>query len=260
MTGTDTNVGKTCVAAGLAASMRAMSINAGVMKPFAAGDDNDGDDDDDGGGGGGGTKRQARFASDDTGMLEYAAQSGDPESLINPQFFSMASSPYTAGRALAEKPNVKHIMSCFDRLSEIHQAIIVEGIGGIMTPIHRNYFVADLICRMGIPAVVVAGNRMGTVNHTIMTIRICSAYGVQVRGVIINELDSKGYDVEVLVRDLGDLLDVPILGSIPFINEYDEAVSSLSYLSNSGYSSPQSLRATLYKTFKENIDLDLLFA
>lgn len=201
VTGTDTGVGKTRVATGLAVTLRMMGVDVGVMKPFAAGD-----------------AQKSGFKSEDAYMLRQAARSDDSESLINPQFFPIHASPYTAQTNLGISPDMNAVMDGYHKLSEIHDMVVVEGIGGVMTPISNEYFVASLIAEMKIPAVVVAGSKVGTINHTVMTCMACRHYGVRIKGIVINDFGD-GYPISDLGRDLKDLTGVRILGSIPFIKD-----------------------------------------
>ncbi len=221
ITGTDTDVGKTYVAAGLAVALRKMGIDVGIMKPFAAG-----------------TSQKKGFKSEDVEILSRAAQVSDPEELMNPQFFKMAASPYTASKSLKVKVKVKSVLSSFKKLSKLHSMLLVEGMGGIMTPILKNYFVTNLIKDMKLSAVIVTLTRIGTVNHTIMTCKMCEKYKIPIKGIIINNFDSDGYTVKTLKRDLQSLTGVPILGTIPYIDNLSDD--------------------SLYKNFKRNIDMNYL--
>ena len=220
ITGTDTDVGKTYITAGLAVALRKMDVDVGVMKPFAAG-----------------TTQKKGYKSEDVEILTKAAQTSDPESLVNPQFFPIPASPYTAWKNLKTKPKVSTILSSFKKLSKLHEMILVEGMGGIMTPILKNYYVTNLIKEMKIPAVIVTRSKVGTVNHTIMTIQMCQKYKIPIKGIIINDFDD-GYPVNNLKRDLESLTGVKVLGSIPFIKD----------MSN----------ASLNRIFKKNIDMKTL--
>jgi dethiobiotin synthetase len=221
ITGTDTDVGKTYVAAGLAVTLRKMGIDVGIMKPFAAG-----------------TPQKKGFKSEDVEILSRAAQVSDPEKLMNPQFFKMAASPYTASKNLKVKVRVNSVLSNFKKLSKLHSMLLVEGMGGIMTPILKNYFVTDLIKEMKLPAVIVTRTRIGTVNHTIMTCKMCEKYKIPIKGIIINNFDSGGYQVKDLKRDLQSITGVPILGIIPYIENLSDD--------------------SLYRNFKKNIDINYL--
>ena len=220
ITGTDTDVGKTYVTAGLAASFYEMGVDIGVMKPFAAG-----------------TAQKNGFKSEDVKILSDAAHVSDPENLINPQFFPIPASPYTAWKKLKIKPKVATVLSSFKKLSKLHDTILVEGMGGVMTPILKDYFITNLIKEMKIPTIIVTRTKVGTVNHTLMTVMMCQKYKIPIKGIIINNFDN-GYPINQLTKDLENLTGVKVLGSVPFIKD----------MSN----------ASLYKIFKKNIDMKLL--
>lgn len=218
--GTDTDVGKTYIAAGLAVAIRKMGIDVGVMKPFAAG-----------------SAQKKGYKSEDIEILSRAAQVCDPENLVNPQFFPIPASPYTAWKKLKTKPKVSTILSSFKKLSKLHDMLLIEGMGGIMTPILKNYYITNLIKEMKIPTVIVTRSKIGTVNHTIMTVKMCEKYKIPIKGIIINDFD-KGYPIKDLKRDLENLTDVPVLGAIPFIKDMSDT--------------------SLNQIFKKNIDLKAL--
>jgi len=221
ITGTDTDVGKTYIAAGLAVTLRKMGIDIGIMKPFAAG-----------------TAQKTGFKSEDVEILANAAQVNDIELLLNPQFFPIAASPYTALKNLKIKPNIKLILERFKKLSKLHSMLLVEGMGGIMTPILKNYFVSDLIKDMKLSTVIISRTKVGTINHTIMTCKMCEKYKIPVKGIIINDFDTDGYNVKELKRDLENLTNFPIIGTIPFIDDMGDA--------------------SLYRVFKKNINFKLM--
>ena len=220
ITGTDTDVGKTYITAGLAVVLRKMDVDVGVMKPFAAG-----------------SAQKKGYKSEDIDILSRAAQVCDPENLVNPQFFPIPASPYTAWKKLKTKPKVSTILSSFKKLSKLHDMLLVEGMGGIMTPILKDYYITNLIKDMKIPTVLVTRSRVGTVNHTIMTVKMCEKYKIPVKGIIINNFD-KGYPVKDLTKDLQNLTGIPVLGSIPFIKDMSDA--------------------SLNRIFKKNLNLKLL--
>ena len=221
VTGTDTDVGKTYVTAGLAVYFRRTGLDVGIMKPFAAG-----------------IAQKSGFKSEDVEILAKAAQVDDAENLINPQFFPIPASPYTAWKNLKTKPKINLILSNYKKLSKKHSFVLVEGMGGIMTPILADYFVSDLIKEMRIPSILVTRTKVGTINHTIMTARMCEKYKIPIRGIIINDFDSDGYNPKELTRDLKNIIGVPVLGTIPFIDDLSDD--------------------SLYKIFKKNLNLKLL--
>jgi len=223
ITGTDSDVGKTYVAAGLAVTLRKLKIDVGVMKPFAAG-----------------TAQKTGFKSEDVEILANAAQVNDPEMLLNPQFFPIVASPYTALKNLKIKPNIKLILNRFKKLSKLHSMLLVEGMGGIMTPILQDYFLTNLIKHMKLPTIIVTRTKVGTVNHTVMTCKMCEKYKIPVKGIVINNFDTNGYNVKELKRDLENLTNIQVLGSIPFIDDMSDT--------------------SLYRVFKKNIDFKSLLS
>jgi len=221
ITGTDTDVGKTYITSGLAITLRKMGITVGVMKPFAAG-----------------VAQKKGYKSEDVEILSKSAQIHDPENLVNPQFFPISASPYTAWKKLKTKPKIPMVLSSFKKLSQSHEIMLVEGMGGILTPILKDYYVTNLIKDMKIPAIIVIRSKIGTVNHTLMTVKMCEKYKIPIKGIIINNFDDDGYQIKQLKKDLEDLTGVKVLGSIPFISDLSDK--------------------SLYKIFKKNIDMKLL--
>ena len=220
ITGTDTDVGKTYITAGLAVTLRKMGIDIGVMKPFAAGN-----------------AQKNGFKSEDVEILSKSAQVNDPENLVNPQFFPISASPYTAWKKLKIKPKIPTILKSFKKLSHLHEMLLIEGMGGVMTPILKDYYIANLIKEMKIPTIIVTRSKVGTVNHTIMTVKFCEKFKIPIKGIIINNFD-KGYPVKQLKNDLEGLTGVKVLGSIPFLKNLSDA--------------------SLYRTFKKNIDMKMI--
>ena len=118
ITGTDTDIGKTFVSAGIAFALKKLGTSVGIMKPFS---------------------------SEDVSILSDAAGVNDCEELVNPFFFPIPASPYTAAKKLDIKINIEYVLNCYRKLNDQYDALIIEGIGGIMTPILRDYTILDLI-------------------------------------------------------------------------------------------------------------------
>ena len=220
ITGTDTDVGKTYITSGLAITLRKMGIDIGVMKPFAAG-----------------IAQEKGYKSEDVEILCKSAQIHDAENLVNPQFFPVSASPYTAWKKLKIKPKIPLVLSSFKKLSNIHEMMLVEGMGGILTPILKDYYVTNLIKDMKMPTIIVTRSKVGTVNHTLMTVKMCQKYKIPIKGIIINNFD-KGYPINQLKKDLESLTGIKVLGSIPFIKDMSDK--------------------SLYRIFKKNIDMKSL--
>ncbi|HUG96018.1 MAG TPA: dethiobiotin synthase [Nitrososphaera sp.] len=202
VTGTSTGVGKTAVAAGLAWAMRRKKVNVGVMKPFA-------------------TANKAfskKYRSQDIALLAEAAGVGDPDSELNPFFYSLAASPLVASQLRREPPvSVEKALQALENLAKKHDFMIVEGIGGIMVPLTENESVADFAKRAGLPAVIVSTSMLGTLNHTLLTVMACKEFGINVRGIIVNKMPKKPSIVEQKApKVIERLTGFPVLSTLLF--------------------------------------------
>ncbi len=206
VTGTDTGVGKTVITAALAMCLRKRGIDVGVMKPIASG-----------------IPQKTGFKSSDVSLLCKAAGITDSEEMINPIFLPVPTSPYDATKILNLPVDMPLIFEKFQNLIKTHQILLVEGIGGIMTPITKNFFVADMIKAMALDTIIVTRSTLGTLNHTIMTLRMCKDYEIPAKGLIVNYFDEKGGPAEKNAPStLYELTGIPILGIIPFVKDYQK--------------------------------------
>lgn len=204
ITGTDTGIGKTTLTCAISNAARSLGMDIGVMKPFATGI----------------AQKNGPKSTDVELLVKYSGVT-DSESLINPYFFPIPTSPYRAAKQLGQKIEIESVLNCFEKLQTMHDCVLVEGIGGILTPILKDYFVADLIKDLNLGTVIVAGNKMGSANHTMMTLNMCKKYGIRVLGLVINQTDPDGYDLTDLEDDLVLLSGVEILCKIPHIQSGD---------------------------------------
>ena len=199
--GTDTGVGKTAITASLALSLRKRGVDVGVMKPIASG-----------------YERTARFRSQDVEILYEASKVGDDESAVNPVFLPIPASPYDASKALKTEVDMGDVFAKFEHLKKAHQMMLVEGIGGMMTPIRRDFFVADMVRHMGLETILVTRAALGTLNHTIMTVEMCRKYQIPVKGLVVNYYDENGGTAERnSPATLHEITGVPVLGVVPLL-------------------------------------------
>ena len=205
MTGTDTGVGKTEITAALAACLKKRKIDVGVMKPIASG-----------------TPQKTGFKSSDVSKLYDASCVKDSEETVNPVFLPLPTSPYDATKILNLPVNMQKVIEKFHELLKRHQMLLVEGIGGIMTPITKNFFVADMIKTMGLKTIIVTRATLGTLNHTVMTVKMCQQYKIPVKGIIINYFDENGTPSERnSPHTIYELTEIPIIGMVPFVKDYN---------------------------------------
>ena len=204
VTGNDTNVGKTCVTASIVKNLRDMDIDVGVMKPFASG-----------------YRENSNSLSQDVEILMKYSDWHDPIDLVNPYFFEMPTSPYDASKVLGQKISLQKITDTYDRLLLSHDLVIVEGIGGLMTPITQNYFVSNLISELDIDTIVVIGSKLGTVNHTLLTYEHCKQMHLKLKGFVINQTEPSGYELSNLKQQIMELTNQIVYCTIPYQKNFD---------------------------------------
>jgi dethiobiotin synthetase len=202
LTGTDTNIGKTTIATSMASLLRKKGVDVGVMKPFATGD----------------RVYSSKYKSKDSALLARAAQVKDPDEEINPFFYSIPTAPFTAAKMQSEKePIVEDAVRIYRQLAAKHDFMIVEGIGGIMVPLTKKQYVAHFAKLLDLPIMIVAGCKLGTINHTLLTVKVCDDFGLNVLGIIINGLPVKASLLKrQTIETISELSKLRILSVIPF--------------------------------------------
>jgi len=205
VTGTDTGVGKTVVAAGIAAALRARGINVGVMKPVHTGC----------------TIIKGKLRPEDSLLLARAAASDDPEELITPFMFRESAAPYAAAKEHNMVIDVGKITDCFNELCRRHDYVIVEGIGGVLVPVTREFYVADLIKRLNIPVILVTRPDLGSINHTMLSIHCMKTKKIHSGGIVISNCKKgRGNFAERTFQDsIETLSDIPVFGTLPYITD-----------------------------------------
>ena len=204
VTGNDTDIGKTCVTASIVKKLRDMDIDVGIMKPFASG-----------------YKKNSNSLSQDVEILMKYSDSHDPIDLVNPYFFEIPTSPYAAAKTLAQKISLQKITDAYDKLLSSHDLVIVEGIGGLMTPITQNYFVSNLISELDIDTIIVIGSKLGTVNHTMLTYEHCKQMHLKLKGFVINQTEPNGYELSNLKQQIMELTNQTVYCTIPYQKNFD---------------------------------------
>lgn len=171
VTGTDTEVGKTVVAAGLARFLRRQGLDVGVMKPVASGAVE---------------SAAGRPVSSDVVALVQAACCSDPVEWVNPYCFKAPVAPALAAELEGVSVDLERIDDCYERICSRHDLTVVEGAGGALTPVFGKLSVADLAQRLRIPALIVSRAGLGAINHTVMTVECLRSRGVECLGFFLN--------------------------------------------------------------------------
>lgn len=180
VTGNDTGVGKTYVATRLARRLREHGLDVGVYKPVASG-----------------CRRQGgKLISDDAVALWEAA--GRPRQLdfVCPQCFEAALAPPLAAAAEGKEIDSDLIRNGLEKWNGC-DFLIVEGVGGLMSPLSEDDYVADFASELNFPLLMVAANRIGVINQTLQSLITASVFrdGLDVAGVVLNDVEPMHEDV-----------------------------------------------------------------
>jgi dethiobiotin synthetase len=195
ITGTDTGVGKTHVTALLLAELRRRGRPAAAFKPIACGS--------------GGRHDAATYWR----LMDIE----QPLNVLNPVYLPDPVAPSVAARLARQPIDFAAIHRSYATLTARYKPVLVEGAGGLLVPIKKDYFVADLARDLKLPLVIVARLGLGTINHTLLTVRQAQAMGLTVRGIILNDLAGtpRGLAEETNIRTVPALCGVPLLGVVP---------------------------------------------
>lgn len=206
VTGTDTGVGKTVVAAAVAAALRARGVDCGVMKPIQTG----------------ALATPEGRVSVDARFLAQAAGVSDPAEQVCPVLLDAPAAPSVAATEAGTEIRILPILDAFDALSSRHELMVVEGAGGLAVPIVGKYLLAELVQELELPLLVVARACLGTINHTLLTVHYARHHGLEVLGIIINgypgEPDLAERTAPALIERLSG---VPVLALAPQIDGID---------------------------------------
>jgi dethiobiotin synthetase len=172
ITGTGTSVGKTYVAALIARTLRDSGIRVGVYKPVASGCE----------------MRNGELVSPDAISMWQAA--GQPRTLeeVCPQRFAAPLAPHLAARAEGRRVDANLLRAGIEPWCDTSDVVLVEGAGGLMSPISDDDYNADLADAFGYPLIVVAANELGTINATLQTLIAAATFGerLNMAGVVLN--------------------------------------------------------------------------
>ncbi|SDH45470.1 dethiobiotin synthase [Alteribacillus bidgolensis] len=199
VTGTDTDVGKTFVASGIAAALRKEGKDVGVFKPMLSG-------------------IEREEPNSDTFLLKQMAEDENALQDITPFVFEEALAPYLAAKRAGVSVKLDDIMKKWKKIQGSHSFFIAEGAGGITVPYGEKCLVSDVAKEIGFPILVVARAGLGTVNHTILTVEHARSKGLAVAGVVINGFKEEGDDLASKTNPelIEKFAKVPVLGVVPW--------------------------------------------
>jgi dethiobiotin synthetase len=196
VTATDTGVGKTFLTAALAAALRARYRDVAVLKPVQSG-----------------------AAADDP--------AGDAALLGAACVYAFAAplAPLVAARAEGQTIELGPILERARELSRAHEILLVEGAGGLLTPLADSLDLADLAVALGLPLIIVARAGLGTVNHTLLTIEAARARRLEIAGVVLNGVSDESTAENAALIEAGS--GVRVLAQIPWLADPADAAGYL---------------------------------
>jgi dethiobiotin synthetase len=195
ITGTDTGVGKTLLTGLLLCHLRADGRRALAMKPFCSG------------------------STADVDFL-HGLQGGElTRDEINPFFFEEPLAPLVAARQHQVSIPMQEVLRRIARSAARCEHLLIEGSGGLLVPLGQGYLVADLIAKLNCKVIVVSANRLGTINHTLLTVRSLQVIGIQSVSVVLMDQALADASANSNREMLGELLGKVPVHEIPFLGQ-----------------------------------------
>ncbi len=140
----------------------------------------------------------------------------EPRGLILPYSFKLAASPHLAARSVRKVINKEKVKKSFVTLSSRYDFVIVEGTGGVLVPISRKSLLIDIVKDLEIPALLVVHNKLGAINHTLLSIEALKARRIPVIGMVFNNLSkTKKVILDDNQRIVEEISGVAVLGELP---------------------------------------------
>jgi dethiobiotin synthetase len=206
VTGTDTGVGKTRVAATLCRGLAARGVRVAAMKPVASGC----------------TLTPEGLRNEDALALLAAMNVGARYSDVNPYAFAPAIAPHIAAREAGVDIDFAVLDPAFERLRMRSDALIVEGAGGWLAPLDSSRGFADLAVHWHMDVVLVVGMRLGCLNHALLTAESIERRGLRLRGWVANSIDPKFERLTENIASLESRIAAPCLGIFSFEPQADD--------------------------------------
>ncbi|HZI90679.1 MAG TPA: dethiobiotin synthase [Thermoleophilaceae bacterium] len=196
VTGTDTGVGKSVLAAAICAALARQGARVAAFKPVVTGTDDP----------------PGEWPPDHELL---AAQTGQQPAEVTPRTFGPGVSPHLAAEMGGERVYPEEFAAGARRAAEGADMLVCEGVGGLMVPLARNYLVRDLAVELGLPLVVVARPGLGTISHTLLTVSAARNAGLPVAGVVITPWPAEADALCVSNRETIERLSGVTVSALP---------------------------------------------
>lgn len=170
ITGTDTGVGKTYITGLIGYNLLAKGFKTITMKPVQTG---------------------CKYISEDIithrQIMDIGLTKYDLDGTTNPYNFAYPASPHLSATLENKIIDIEKIFSCIRKLSDDFDYLLIEGVGGLYVPIKGRYCVIDLIKDIGAPVVLVTSPRLGTLNHTFLSLEALKNKNIPIISIIYND-------------------------------------------------------------------------
>jgi dethiobiotin synthetase len=168
VTGTGTEVGKSVVAAVAARTLAEAGRSVAVFKPAVTG-----------------LAEPDAASEPDHELLRRAASSSQSDDEIAPYRYDPPASPHLAAELAGEEIVRQRLLEAAREAASGADALVCEGVGGLLVPLSRDYMVRDLARDLGLPLLVAASPGLGTINHTLLTLEAARSTGLEVAAVVL---------------------------------------------------------------------------
>lgn len=202
ITGTDTGVGKTLIAGGIASVLVNSGLRVGVFKPIATGC----------------RTEKGKLISDDARFLIKYSNCSCGLAIVNPVSYITPAAPYVAAEIEKRPIDYARIEDAYHFICENHDVVIVEGIGGIRVPLSPRVDVLNFADMFKMPVIVVARPNLGTINHTLLTVDAIRINEMPFAGVVISgyKPDTQEPAEQTATKTISEFDDIKILSVVPF--------------------------------------------
>jgi dethiobiotin synthetase len=192
ITGTDTEIGKTIISAGLCKGFLNAGYSVGCCKPIASG----------------------KPIYEDAKLLQKACENNQTLEDINPIVFKHALTPSTAAKLANKEVDIELIKQHITKTKKNFDITIIEGVGGLLAPLKKGYFVLDLIKELSAPTILVSMSKLGTINHTLMSVQMLKENNVDTKGIIFNCYNPKNAVSTSSLDNIEKESSIPVIAKI----------------------------------------------